>query len=161
MPSLQFGVATSFGAREYMEDFHTTHVDVRNKTGLFGVFDGHGGVAATQFCAHHLHSEIAARIEAPEADLVQAFTGGFLQIDRCLQADYERSRRAFVKEKGGEGDAEEEEEDSAAGSTAVLAHACRPPSSQGGGWQCWGFARHSVEEREGDRSSTVSRPGGS
>ncbi|KAJ3698707.1 hypothetical protein LUZ61_002412 [Rhynchospora tenuis] len=55
-----YGYASSPGKRSSMEDFYETRIDGVNGeiVGLFGVFDGHGGVRAAEFVKQHLFSNI-------------------------------------------------------------------------------------------------------
>ncbi|KAJ4763644.1 Protein phosphatase 2C [Rhynchospora pubera] len=55
-----YGYASSPGKRSSMEDFYETRIDGVNGeiVGLFGVFDGHGGVRAAEFVKKHLFSNI-------------------------------------------------------------------------------------------------------
>ncbi|ETV96745.1 hypothetical protein, variant 1 [Aphanomyces invadans] len=66
-----FGVCENMGARKHMEDAHTIIQDL-NISGLsaagispqsfFGVFDGHGGLEASQYVNDHLHKNLLCHI---------------------------------------------------------------------------------------------------
>ncbi|KAK8499386.1 hypothetical protein V6N12_037024 [Hibiscus sabdariffa] len=55
-----YGYASSPGKRSSMEDFYETRIDGVNGeiVGLFGVFDGHGGVRAAEYVKRHLFSNL-------------------------------------------------------------------------------------------------------
>jgi len=50
------------GARATMED--RTRVHVTHQSAFFGVYDGHGGAKAAEFCADHLHENLAHAINS-------------------------------------------------------------------------------------------------
>jgi len=56
------GVVELQGARANMED--TTRVQVTQQSAFFGVYDGHGGAAAADFCSDHLHVNLGHAISA-------------------------------------------------------------------------------------------------
>ncbi|XP_073223928.1 probable protein phosphatase 2C 59 [Cicer arietinum] len=55
-----YGYASSPGKRSSMEDFYETRIDGVNGeiVGLFGVFDGHGGVRAAEYVKQNLFSNL-------------------------------------------------------------------------------------------------------
>ncbi|KAE8682541.1 putative protein phosphatase 2C 59 [Hibiscus syriacus] len=55
-----YGYASSPGKRSSMEDFYETRIDGVDGeiVGLFGVFDGHGGVGAAEYVKRHLFSNL-------------------------------------------------------------------------------------------------------
>ncbi|TKY74823.1 phosphatase 2C 59 [Spatholobus suberectus] len=55
-----YGYASSPGKRSSMEDFYETRIDGVNGeiVGLFGVFDGHGGVRAAEYVKKNLFSNL-------------------------------------------------------------------------------------------------------
>ncbi|KAJ0700352.1 putative protein-serine/threonine phosphatase [Helianthus annuus] len=55
-----YGYASSAGRRSSMEDFYETRIDGVDGelVGLFGVFDGHGGVRAAEYVKHNLFSNL-------------------------------------------------------------------------------------------------------
>eukprot|EP00299_Pterocystis_sp_00344_P009996 c4371_g1_i2.p1 GENE.c4371_g1_i2~~c4371_g1_i2.p1 ORF type:complete len:391 (+),score=66.01 c4371_g1_i2:37-1209(+) len=57
---VSYGVSYTVGRRPYMEDRHVTLLQFGHHSHLFGVFDGHGGDAAAQFCADNLPAQIRA-----------------------------------------------------------------------------------------------------
>lgn len=56
------GVVELTGPRPHMED--TTRVLVTAQTAFFGVYDGHGGSAASEFCQDRLHQNLSAAISS-------------------------------------------------------------------------------------------------
>jgi protein phosphatase 1L len=55
-----YGVASSPGKRASMEDFYEARIDDVDgeKVGMFGVYDGHGGVRAAEYVKQHLFSNL-------------------------------------------------------------------------------------------------------
>lgn len=72
---------TEKGKRPYQEDrFHVMHA-ATHESSLYGVFDGHGGKRAAEFCKTHILPRIsqdASFSHDPKATLVRAF----LDVDR-------------------------------------------------------------------------------
>lgn len=72
--------------RPYMED-DCTVIDQflgEPSTGLFAVFDGHGGSEAVDFCKNTFHQELSkAILDGP--DVAQALTRCFLKVDDQLR----------------------------------------------------------------------------
>merc|ERR1712159_463578 len=56
------GVSEHRGARANMED--TTRVVITGNSAFFGVYDGHGGSKAAEFCADHLHVNLKNAIDS-------------------------------------------------------------------------------------------------
>eukprot|EP00512_Aurantiochytrium_limacinum_P008899 CAMPEP_0171552810 /NCGR_PEP_ID=MMETSP0960-20121227/8575_1 /TAXON_ID=87120 /ORGANISM="Aurantiochytrium limacinum, Strain ATCCMYA-1381" /LENGTH=381 /DNA_ID=CAMNT_0012102395 /DNA_START=298 /DNA_END=1443 /DNA_ORIENTATION=+ len=78
-----YGVVELKGRRPYMEDRHTVvpRLNGNQELTLYGVFDGHGGDAAAQFCAEYLGAMLS---EAPTDVAVrpqQALSHAFKAID--------------------------------------------------------------------------------
>lgn len=74
----EFGECSAKGRREANEDTHLAYCN--NGLGVFGVFDGHGGVD----CANYIveHDRIAHKIEAHGLDDIQAsLQATFLELD--------------------------------------------------------------------------------
>lgn len=91
---LLWGVGEMQGWRPTMEDDHVATSKLAKEagwtgTGLFGVFDGHGGADVAHFCAQHLHKAVAkGNASAPEA----ALRNSFQMLDRKL-ADAARTMK--------------------------------------------------------------------
>lgn len=77
---------TNHRFRPYMEDEETI-IDGflgETSTGLFAVFDGHGGSEAVDFCKSRLHEELRKALnDTPDAS--QALTKCFLKVDDQLR----------------------------------------------------------------------------
>eukprot|EP01094_Clydonella_sp_ATCC50884_P009018 TRINITY_DN18550_c0_g1_i1.p1 TRINITY_DN18550_c0_g1~~TRINITY_DN18550_c0_g1_i1.p1 ORF type:complete len:409 (-),score=151.89 TRINITY_DN18550_c0_g1_i1:658-1884(-) len=81
------GVGAVQGRRPYMEDRHSISLgfgDPENPSTtarcFFGVYDGHGGEAASTWCKNKLHGNLRARPEFP-ADMPAAMHHALLQTD--------------------------------------------------------------------------------
>ncbi|GMH46565.1 hypothetical protein TrVE_jg11295 [Triparma verrucosa] len=74
------------GARQYQEDRYVmeklgvTDKD-RQTVSYFGVFDGHGGFKASQYCADRLGLYLKNSPEFPNGDVEAAYKKAYLQID--------------------------------------------------------------------------------
>jgi len=78
-----YGVVELKGRRPYMEDRHLVAPFVREspECTLYGVFDGHGGDAASQFCVDHFGSVLATSPIDPRLSPNKALSYAFKQID--------------------------------------------------------------------------------
>ncbi|CAL5031193.1 unnamed protein product [Urochloa decumbens] len=83
---LEYAVSAMQGYRLTMEDAHTAllDLDARTATSFFGVYDGHGGPAVSQYCANHLHTELRknALFRRSPADAIRAT---FLRMDVMMR----------------------------------------------------------------------------
>ncbi|XP_076358042.1 integrin-linked kinase-associated serine/threonine phosphatase 2C-like isoform X3 [Tachypleus tridentatus] len=90
------------GEREMMQDAHVIndafHKTVPNlhpsiyRLAYYAVFDGHGGVRASQFSAAQLHQYLTAKL--PKGDLTQVEK----EIKRCLIETFKKTDEEFLKE---------------------------------------------------------------
>lgn len=82
---LSYGTAYTTGRRPYMEDRHVTRTGLLNNTHIFGVFDGHGGDAAAEYCVDNIAAQIKARFahesEISDTELVNSLTVAFTKVD--------------------------------------------------------------------------------
>lgn len=76
---LDFDVRREQGARPYLEDTFS-HRPLEGGF-LFGVFDGHGGSRAADFCKAHLLEMVAQRLDPRLENVPQALTAAFLQAE--------------------------------------------------------------------------------
>ncbi|EES04525.1 hypothetical protein BDA96_04G046300 [Sorghum bicolor] len=91
-----YGVASSPGKRASMEDFYEARIDDVDgeKVGMFGVYDGHGGVRAAEYVKQHLFSNL---IKHPKfiTDTKAAIAETYNQTDsEFLKADSSQTRDA-------------------------------------------------------------------
>ncbi|ONK78879.1 uncharacterized protein A4U43_C01F510 [Asparagus officinalis] len=90
-----YGYASSPGKRSSMEDFYETRIDgVDGKVvGLFGVFDGHGGVRAAEYVKQNLFSNLISHpkfITDTKSAIVEAYNrtdSDFLKSDNSQNKD--------------------------------------------------------------------------
>eukprot|EP00741_Cyanophora_paradoxa_P003450 tig00000704_g3351.t1 len=85
---LEHAVVALQGPRPTMEDRHTIMLNVNagaygGDCGFFGVFDGHGGVEAADYCAKSLCTAIVSNKNFP-ANISEAMKEGFRQLDDDL-----------------------------------------------------------------------------
>ncbi|PKU81823.1 putative protein phosphatase 2C 59 [Dendrobium catenatum] len=91
-----YGYASSVGKRSAMEDFYETRIDGVDGeiVGLFGVFDGHGGVRAAEYVKQHLFSNL---INHPKfiSDTKSAIADAYNHTDsEFLRSESNQSRDA-------------------------------------------------------------------
>ncbi|CAL4971433.1 unnamed protein product [Urochloa decumbens] len=91
-----YGVASSPGKRASMEDFSEARIDDVDgeKVGMFGVYDGHGGVRAAEYVKQHLFSNL---IKHPKfiSDTKAAIAETYNHTDsEFLKADSSQTRDA-------------------------------------------------------------------
>jgi len=67
------------GSRPYLED--TVATKAAEGIMLFGVFDGHGGAKASDYCKSHLLELIAQRLDPRVENTTQAISAAFWQVD--------------------------------------------------------------------------------
>mmetsp|Transcript_19031 Transcript_19031/g.60586 ORF Transcript_19031/g.60586 Transcript_19031/m.60586 type:complete len:312 (-) Transcript_19031:433-1368(-) len=83
VPHFAFAVADDRGRRPYMEDrwvVESRWKGLDTPVTLYGVFDGHGGHRASQFCVDHLPDNLFRDTQFP-SDPRQALTNCFLNTD--------------------------------------------------------------------------------
>ena len=88
MDTIVYGVAAQQGPRSYMEDAHCIIPDYGSLpnapaefcASFIGVFDGHGGRAAAQFCADNVHHNVLSAMKLCTS-LEQSFIHGFLETE--------------------------------------------------------------------------------
>ncbi|AES73518.1 putative protein-serine/threonine phosphatase [Medicago truncatula] len=92
-----YGYASSPGKRSSMEDFYETRIDGVDGeiVGLFGVFDGHGGVRAAEYVKQNLFSNL---ISHPKfiSDTKSAITDAYNHTDN----EYLKSENNHHKDAG-------------------------------------------------------------
>lgn len=76
---VQWGTCSSIGPRAHMEDFGV--VSAGDADVIFGVYDGHGGAFAAEYCQQQLHMAIRSHSAFPW-DVPTAIKDGYLQTDR-------------------------------------------------------------------------------
>ncbi|AQK68563.1 putative protein phosphatase 2C 10 [Zea mays] len=90
-----YGVASSPGKRASMEDFYEARIDDVDgeKIGMFGVYDGHGGVRAAEYVKQHLfsnlikHPKFITDTKAAIAETYNLTDSEFLKADSCQTRD--------------------------------------------------------------------------
>eukprot|EP00939_MAST-03C_sp_MAST-3C-sp1_P004666 g4666.t1 len=89
--ALPYGVYAIKGHRPYMEDRYAVSVSPHNKSTAYGVFDGHGGSRASEYCAENL-LKLLTSDPSYDDDPKRALTNAFLETDRSF---LEIARSAF------------------------------------------------------------------
>lgn len=96
-----WGVSAMQGWRTDMEDAHAVVLDVdQERTGFFGVFDGHGGKEVAKFAAKHLADELSRSPGFQSGDLDQAFVHAFLRMDQLLLRQEHAPELAAMRGEG-------------------------------------------------------------
>jgi serine/threonine protein phosphatase PrpC len=85
--SFRFGVSAMQGWRMNMEDAHITLPDFTEKTGLFAVFDGHGGPEVAKFCAKYMPIELLKNENFQAENYKTALEEVFLKMDSLLVSE--------------------------------------------------------------------------
>lgn len=95
----QYGVAAMQGWRTDMEDAHAAVLDVdgNSRTGVFAVFDGHGGKEVAKFCAAHLPQELSTTDGFHSGEVDRALTQAYLKMDELLLKDEHREELKALK----------------------------------------------------------------
>lgn len=83
---MKYGVSAMQGWRINMEDAHITEPKFDKATGLFAVFDGHGGSEVAKFCGNHFGEELKKNENYKEAKYEIALKETFLLMDVLMQA---------------------------------------------------------------------------
>ncbi|XP_047050876.1 probable protein phosphatase 2C 21 [Lolium rigidum] len=83
---INYATSTMQGLRSYMEDAHTTILDLDHtgSTSFFGVYDGHGGANVALYCANRFHTELL-RDEDYQNNLDGAVRHVFFRMDEQLR----------------------------------------------------------------------------
>ncbi len=84
---LRFGVSAMQGWRKSMEDAHISIPNLTGTTGLFAVFDGHGGVEVAKFCAKYMPIELLKNMNFKAENYKTALEEVFLRMDSMLMSD--------------------------------------------------------------------------
>lgn len=80
---LPYGIDFHIGQRPYMEDRHVVAGEVGGDAcqSFYGVFDGHGGWRAAEYCQLHLSTQVEEML-AREPEPSRALVAAFEQTDR-------------------------------------------------------------------------------
>lgn len=94
--NVEVGVATDCNSRwrRTMEDAHLSILDFDNVPGqaLFGMFDGHAGKFAAEWCRDNLASILAQELhEHPDMDVREVLNNTYMRADHQLEADSEKA----------------------------------------------------------------------
>ncbi|PUU82628.1 phosphatase 2C-like domain-containing protein [Tuber borchii] len=95
---LAYGISSMQGWRVTMEDAHAAVLDLQNpddptKAGsdgricFFGVYDGHTGDKAAEFCGQNVHKILAKQPAFKDSNYEQALKDGFLSTDKAFLQD--------------------------------------------------------------------------
>jgi len=88
-----YGVCEKQGKRPYMEDRHVVHGMLGGESvTLYGVFDGHGGSQAAQYCKDKVGKALVNAVEFPQ-DPEQALTEAILTVDKNYLRDARKHNR--------------------------------------------------------------------
>lgn len=85
--AFQIGVAEDKGTRRTMEDAHSFVVDFDNVRGqgYFGLFDGHAGKHAAEWCGQHFHEYLLKNLELhPNSKIPSVLNKTFHAVDSQL-----------------------------------------------------------------------------
>jgi len=86
------GVSGMQGWRNSMEDAHCSELDVDDKTGLFGVFDGHGGCDVAMYVAIHIAKVLVETESYQMGNFEDALRTTFMRLDEnVLHKDAEEA----------------------------------------------------------------------
>lgn len=106
--SLKVGVSSDPGGCSHMEDASLVHAPPGSDFAFIGVFDGHGGEKAAQFCKEHLHLNVMASSSFRSGDPRAALRDGFRKTESDLIFE-QRTRSKSASDEvavGGSGDAD-------------------------------------------------------
>jgi len=84
---LRFAVSAMQGWRMNMEDAHISLPNLTANTGLFAVFDGHGGAEVAKFCAKYFPDELIKNTNFESGNYKVALEETFLKMDTLLLGD--------------------------------------------------------------------------
>ncbi|KAG2645178.1 probable protein phosphatase 2C 70 isoform X2 [Panicum virgatum] len=97
---VRFGLSSMQGWRATMEDAHAALPDLDDCTSFFGVYDGHGGKAASKFCARHLHKQVLINDANSSGDLPASVYKAFLRMDEMMKGQRGWRELTELGEKG-------------------------------------------------------------
>jgi len=97
---VRFGLSSMQGWRATMEDAHAALPDLDDCTSFFGVYDGHGGKAASKFCARHLHKQVLINDANSSGDLPASVHKAFLRMDEMMKGQRGWRELTELGEKG-------------------------------------------------------------
>lgn len=80
-----WGLASSQGRRPNMEDAHSVHLSLDNRTALFGVFDGHAGKEVAAYCANHIREVVLNSAAYKSGQLEGALSEAFLTLEQQMK----------------------------------------------------------------------------
>jgi len=84
----EYGVSSMQGWRIDMEDAHLACLDAKldskSTTGIYGVFDGHGGREVAQFCARHMLEVWKSTQGLKQGDFAKSLVEAYLGMDDLL-----------------------------------------------------------------------------
>lgn len=115
---LKVGLSSDWGGCAHMEDASVHHQPLGGDFAFCGVFDGHGGAHAAQFCKDHLHFNVMAASSFYSGDTRAALRDGFRKTEADLMYEQSNSRR------GSRGGDEANPSAGCCGSTALLMLLC-------------------------------------
>ncbi|PUU73056.1 phosphatase 2C-like domain-containing protein [Tuber borchii] len=95
---LAYGISAMQGWRVTMEDTHAAVLDLQNpddptkagsegRISFFGVYDGHSGEMAAEFCGQNVHKILAKQPAFKDSNYEQALKDGFLSTDETFLQD--------------------------------------------------------------------------
>lgn len=84
---MRFGDSAMQGWRMFMEDAHISLPNLTETTGLFAVFDGHGGPEVAKFCAKYMPIELLKNPNFKTENYKTALEEVFLAMDTKLLND--------------------------------------------------------------------------
>eukprot|EP00871_Galdieria_phlegrea_P002231 jgi/Galph1/3008/GphlegSOOS_G1682.1 len=94
---LEHGVYSTIGKRKEMEDRHSSRItsihqnNTKQTLGLFGVYDGHGGTFAADYCAQHFTDFLLKHPKFPD-DIEGALKEACQQFDSQLLEESEKKK---------------------------------------------------------------------
>ena len=84
---MRFAVSAMQGWRMSMEDAHISIPNLTADTGLFAVFDGHGGAEVAKFCSKYFPEELVKNPHFATGNYKTALEETFLKMDTLLLDD--------------------------------------------------------------------------
>lgn len=92
-------VSSMQGWRMNMEDAFTCTPDLEENTGLFAVYDGHGGADVAIYCACHLAEVLKEKEEYKSGNYEEALRKTFMDIDKILIHPKTASELKFLSKR--------------------------------------------------------------
>ena len=96
--SLKVGRSNDPGGCSHMEDADLVHAPPGSDFAFIGVFDGHGGEKAAQFCREHLHLNVMASSSFRSGDPRAALRDGFRKTEADLIFEQRNRSKSGVDE---------------------------------------------------------------